>query len=127
MSAKTAGVSVLEGIMLGVINNVPICLAPTRPKPFYTQGRRAGEHFHGIGFHVVSEEGTPFTTADLQRMNLPATDAFGVRDFCESKLPLIFGAYFPHDVYDKNFLPGCCHLDESGNVHIIFNVTGSTK
>jgi hypothetical protein len=126
MSTTVDAPVVSESVILGVINNIPIAITPLR-KPLTTRGLREGERFHGVGFRVVSENGTPFTRSDLKRMNLPSKDAFGIRDFCESKLPFIFNTFLPSSVYDKNFHPGCCHLDENGHVHIIFNISGCTK
>ncbi len=126
MSTYAAPVSVLEPAVLGAFKNTPICVTPTRPVA-HLQGRKKGEQLHITQFKVVNVDGSFFTTHDMERMGLHPTDAFALRDLCEDKLPLIHTLYFPRGMYDKVFMPGCCHTDDDGRVHILFGVSGSTR
>lgn len=126
MSLHVAEAPVLRCAILGALNNTIICVVPTRPVA-HLPGLREDEHFHGTQFEVVNADGLFFTTQDLERMGLHPSDAFGIRDFCEDKLPLIHAIYFPDCMYDKVFIPGCCHIDDAGNVRILFLVSGSTQ
>ncbi len=126
MSAHVAEAPVLTCAIIGALKDIVVCVVPTRPVA-HLRGLRVGEQFHGTQFEVVNEDGLFFTTHDLECMGFSSTDAFGVRDFCEDKLPLIHTLYFPSGIYDKVFLPGCCHVDKDDKVRILFGVSGTTR
>lgn len=126
MPTPVAPVSVLEPAVLGAFKSTPICVIPTRPVA-HLRGHKKGEQLHITQFKVVNEDGSFFTTHDIERMGLHPADAFALRDLCEDKLPLIHTLYFPSEMHDKIFMPGCCHIDDDDRVRILFGVSGCTR